>query len=241
MHDGTVMTEARDGLRTTRDARFDRYARAELGRIRAVRAQTAADFDIVAGIRASGFSRVVTDPSKQMAWVDEVDTQPGVFSLIGYDGCDRPIATLRVQDERRTPLELRKFVPLDDLLRPSDRPVAQFARLSVVKSPQAVDAMFALFKAAWLWCRAEDLQTILIATPSWSKPVYDFLLCEHLGPRGEFSHHYAGGARHVVMKLPVQRAETIWRSGQHPLCGAFLDTQHPGLALKPLHTSPDAF
>jgi hypothetical protein len=40
-----------------------------------------------------------------------------------------------VQDGRIAPLELRKFVPLDSLLQLADQPAAQFARLSVVKTP----------------------------------------------------------------------------------------------------------
>ncbi len=231
MPHSTLRTEVKAGPRTARDARFERYAKVDLGQIRAVRAQTAADFEIVGNIRASGFGRVVNDPARQMTWIDEVDTLPGVFSLIGYDTDNQPIATLRVQDERRAPLELRKFVPLDDLLLPADRPAAQFARLSVVKSPQAVDAMFALFKAAWLWCREKDLQTLVIATPPWSKPVYDFVFFEHLGAKGAFCHQYAGGAQHVVMKLPVHAAESMWRAGDHPLCTAFLDIRHPNLAI----------
>ncbi len=237
MPHGTLTTEAPTGARTMRDARFERYAKIDLEQIRVLRAQTPADFEIVRNIRAAGFGRVITDPLKQPAWIDEVDTLPGVFSLIGYDANNQPIATLRVQDERRGALELRKFVPLDDLLRPAERPVVQFARLSVIRSPQAVDAMFALFKAAWLWCRAEGLHTIVIATPSWSKPVYDFLFCEELGQDCEFVHHYAGGARHIVMKLPVQTAETLWRESNHPLSAAFLDVRHPDLAIGDLPRS----
>lgn len=230
MPHGTLTTEAKAGRRTMRDARFERYAKIDLRHIRTVRAQTAADFEVVACLRASGFGRVV-EPSQQPAWIDEIDTMPGVFSLIGYDPGGQPIATLRVQDERLAPLELRNFVPLDDLLCLAERPVAQFARLSVLRSPHSVDAMFALFKAAWLWCRAADLKTIVIATPSWSKPVYDFLFCEQLGPDSEFCHHYAGGARHTVMKLPVHGAEAMWRAGNHPLTAAFLDQSHPELAV----------
>jgi len=138
---------------------------------------------------------------------------------------------MRVQDGRRSELELAKFVPLLTLLKSEDLPVAQFARLSVVKSSHATEAMFGLFKAAWRWCYREHLQTIVIATPPWSKPIYDFMFFQHLGAEGEFEHEVAGGAQHVTMKLPVLDAESMWRRGQNPLCTVFFDTDHPSLAI----------
>jgi hypothetical protein len=216
---------------STRDARIQRYAKVDLAQIRVVRARSDADLEIVSNLRAAGFARIASDNARQVEWIDETDRSPGVFSLIGYDPNDQPVATMRVQDERQAPLELRKFVPIDALLTSTDRPAAQFARLSVVKSMQATEAMFGLFKAAWSWCRDEGLRSIVIATPPWSKPIYDFMFFEHLGPDGEFAHEFAGGANHVVMKLPVQAAETIWRRGQSPLCKEFFDTAHPQLSL----------
>ena len=138
---------------------------------------------------------------------------------------------MRIQDERCSPLDLRDFVPLDSLLASSDRPAAQFSRLSVLKSSQATNVMFGLFKAAWLWGYAEGLQSIVIATPPWSKLIYDFMSFQHLGPNGEFAHEYAGGTRHVVMKLPIQTLERLWRPMQFPLCREFFDTRHPLLSI----------
>jgi hypothetical protein len=185
----------------------------------------------VGKLREAGFARIAAQDGRNISWVDEMDTVPGVFSLIGYDLHLQPIATMRVQDGRIAPLELRKFVPLDSLLQLADQPAAQFARLSVVKTPQATEAMFGLFKAAWRWCYIENIQTIVIATPLWSKLIYDFMFFEHLGRNGEFVHELAGGAQHVVMKLPVQTAESVWRAGQHPLYTEFVDTVHPNLSI----------
>ena len=138
---------------------------------------------------------------------------------------------MRVQDGRVSKLELGRFVPLANLLPPAGRPAAQFARLSVTKGPQAINAMFAMFKAAWSWCLLENIPNIVIATPPWSKHVYDFMLFDDLGVKGHFSHDFAGGALHVTMRLPVSRAEQIWRTAKNPLCEQFLDVTHPALIL----------
>jgi hypothetical protein len=215
--------------KTLRQARLARYSSVDLGPIVVQRASTPEHFEIVAGLRAAGFGRVTTEKAQNASWIDEADRAPGVFSLIGYGGDHVPVATLRIHDGRTAPLELGKFVPIDALLQPADKPVAQFSRLSVAKSPNATAAMFGLFKAAWRWCLAEEIATIVIATPPWSRLIYDFLLFEPLGPEGEFRHAFAGGAPHVVMKSSVPTVEAHWRAAHHPLWNQICNIRHPNL------------
>ena len=196
---------------------------------------TEQDFEIVAKLREAGFSRISGNaPSNGDVprWVDDLDRQPGVFCLIGHEDAGEPVATLRVQDERVSTLELTRFVPLDDLLLHEHRPAAQFARLSVTKGPHSTKAMFAVFKAAWRWCLLEGISSIVIATPPWSRYLYDFMLFEELGSsKGHFRHKFAADALHVAMRLPVAGAERLWRAGGSPLCEQFFDTKHPALEL----------
>lgn len=212
----------------------ERFANVNLAGIRVRKAISESDFRAVAHLREIGFSRVPGNaPSSEPAlrWLDDLDRQPGVFSLIGCNTEAEPVATMRVQDGRISELELGRFVPLDDLLRPEDRPAAQFARLSVVKAPESTNVMFALFKSAWRWCLAEQIPSIVIATPPWSKPIYDFMFFDDLGKAGYFSHQYAAGALHVTMRLSAIKAEEILRAGDCPVCEQFFDVDHPALAL----------
>jgi hypothetical protein len=71
----------------------------------------------------------------------------------------------------------------------------------------------------------------VIATPRWSKPIYDFMFFDDLGTKGRFSHMYAAGALHVTMWIPVVRVEEIWRAGRSPLCEQFFDITHPALEI----------
>jgi hypothetical protein len=216
---------------SVRTARLDRYSRVDLSRVRVIRAETDEEFEIVGRLRAAGFGRVSSAERCPQDWLDESDRRAGVRSLIGFDPMGEPVATMRVQDERESPLELGRLVPLNRLLPDEARPAAQFARLSVMKAATSPDVMFGIFKAAWRWCLREGLESIVLASPPWARPIYDFMLFEHLGPEGEFEHELAGGARHVTLCLPVSEAVDRWRQARHPLYPAFVEAEHPALSL----------
>jgi hypothetical protein len=211
--------------------RIQRYSGVDLSRVSVRRAESDADFALVAQLRAAGFTRLRRHSSPSKEWTDASDRVRGVFSLIGFDYDLQAVGTLRVQDGRHSGLELNTFVAASTVLLPGEHPAAQFARLSVIKKPAATEVMFGLFKAAWHWCYREKLSTILIATPPWAKPIYDFLLFESLGPGSRFKHDLIGGIEHDVMKFGVQSAEQTWRARGNPLCKQFFEVDHPRLAI----------
>ncbi|MGH9512511.1 MAG: hypothetical protein ACRD2U_10295 [Terriglobales bacterium] len=217
------------------NARTNGYANVNLAGIKVQKAESEEDFKIVAQLREAGFSRVSRNAegggtaSPNRTWLDDIDHQLGIFSLIGYDDMGTPIATMRVQDGRVADLELERFVSVDSLLTHEQKPAMQCARLSVIKSSQSANVMFAVFKSAWLWCLREEMRSIIIATPQWSKHVYDYMLFADFGAKGCFLHDFAGGAPHVSMQMPVAKAEEIWRAENNPLCEQFFDIRHPAL------------
>jgi hypothetical protein len=92
--------------------RISRYSTINLAGITVRKAVTEADFEVVARLREEGFSRIAPKsgvPSHN-GWIDDVDRQLGVFSLIGYNSAGEPVATMRVQDGRISTLELGRFV-----------------------------------------------------------------------------------------------------------------------------------
>lgn len=210
--------------------RLMRYAAVTLESVRVRRAVTEDDFEVVASLRRAGFSRVMNGHPDTVAWIDDVDRTPGTFSLIASID-DQDVGTLRVQDGRMTPVELTRFVDFMPLLRPEEKPVAQFARLSMLKTPRSPEAMFGLFKAAWHWCYRQGHGGIVIATPVWSKPIYDFMVFRPLGPEAQFTHPFARQATHYTMVLQAKNAEDVWRACRHPLCEQFCDIEHLDLLL----------
>lgn len=208
----------------------DRYGRLTLEGIEVRRAASPEDLSIVAALRREGFSRVTETDPDHIAWLDKLDQQAGVFSLIAkVDGKD--VGTMRVQDGRRSVVELAKYVDLDAYLAPNDLPLAQFSRLSITKAARSRAAMLGIFKAAWLWCYQNGITTIVISTPKWSKPIYDFLLFRPLGIGAEFSHPFATNAPHYVLRLQASAVEPFWRENNHPLCRQFFEVHHPNLVV----------
>jgi hypothetical protein len=209
-------------LQTIVSARHERYARADLQRAIVRRAETDADWELVARLRRDGFTRV-PGVAAEGPWLDELDRGEAAFSLLGFALDGTPLATMRVQDGRRGPLELRRFV---DVAEPG---AVQFGRLSVLRSGESVHVLFGMCKAAWKWSFDEGLETILLTSPPWARGIYEFMHFESLGEAGRFRHPFAGGTWHETMKLPVQTAEAVWRGQGHPLSDAFFAVHHPML------------
>lgn len=206
-----------------------RYAKVDLSRITVRKASSDEDFALVGRLREAGFSRVAN--SEDIAWIDDADRSPGVFSLIAYNSLNEPVATMRVQDGRAARLEIARFIPLDSLLSPDQMPAIQGARLSVLKKLEATDAMLALFKSVWQWCVRENIRSILIASPPWARPAYDFLMFEDLGPLGHFAHRFLDDTPHISMRMPVDKPISVWPIVQHPLYAQYNRIFHPHLEL----------
>ncbi len=121
----------------------------------------------------------------------------------------------------------RPLVPRRSGLCAIERPAVQFGRLSVLQSRDSIYVMFAMFKTAWKWSFDNALETIIIASPSWSQSIYEFMSFGSAGEKGQFQHEFAGGTRHVTMKLPIQTLEPKWRSLGQLLSDAFFGDKHP--------------
>lgn len=223
------MKEAASPIPVPGESRLSRYARVDLSRITVRRAVTDADFSLVGRLRKEGFSRVSDQDG--IVWVDDFDRSPGMFSLIAYNSSSEPVGTMRVQDGRVSELEISRFIPLGSLLTPDQIPAIQGARLSVIKKAESTDAMLALFKSVWQWCLRENIKSILIASPPWAKPVYDFLMFEDLGPHGHFEHFFLDNTPHISMRMPVDKPVFVWPAVQHPLYVQYNEIVHPRLDL----------
>ncbi len=211
------------------DARYNRFAKISLEGIRVIRAKTPEDWYHVTRLRAEGFSRVPGFSEAPKTWTDELDTSDRAFTLLACGQTNGWIATMRVQDGRKGPLELAKFVNFESLLKPTEQPTSQLSRLSVVKGPNSMNAMFGLFKAAWRWCVRQQISSMICATPPWARPIYDFLTFRPLGTEGEFVHDFPVPTRHITMLVSVSAPFELWRSDNMPLREQIVDIIHPDL------------
>lgn len=208
------------------DSRFERFSHVDLSGVRVIKAETPEDWKHVARLRAEGFSRVPGFSARPDNWIDDVDTSGSAMTLLACGQDNEWSATLRIQDGRVQPLELSKFISLENYIQAHEQPVAQFSRLSVAKRPDSIDMMFGLFKAAWLWCQDQRLSSIVCATPRWSRPIYDYMLFK---PLAEFIHQFPAKTCHVAMLLPVSGPTDLWRSDSVPVRDQFVSHNHPNL------------
>lgn len=223
-----------DDGRIVTAGRTRQYRNVTLEGVRVRVASTEEDFSLAAELREAGFSRVSNRDSRACSsalWLDASDRRAGVLVLLGYDCAHKAVATLRVQDSRVGSVELQSRVDLSSAVSCSEWPVAQFSRLSSIKSARTTDVLFGLFKAAWHWCLVGGIETIVIATPPWSKPIYEFMCFQEFERSLRFRHELAGNVEHSCMKLPVHGAEAIWRAAHQPLCRQFFDMQHADLRI----------
>jgi acyl carrier protein len=210
-----------------------RFASACFDAVRVIRATTPEHWAAVSRLRASGFSRIPGFNQHPEKWTDNLDESPQAFSLLACGRSGQWSATMRVQDGRLGALEIAKFINIQAILKTHQHPAVQMARLSVLHGPEAMDLMFGIIKAAWGWCIRNEMASIICAAPSWTRDIYDFMLFSSLGPAGEFFHDFPTPTPHATMLLsPLVGAELLWRTNNHPLCGQFFDTYHPGLFIE---------
>ena len=81
-------------LVTRISARHERYARADLHRAIVRRAETDADWELVAQLRREGFLRV-PGVAADGPWLDALDRTEAAFSLLGFALDGTPLATMR--------------------------------------------------------------------------------------------------------------------------------------------------
>lgn len=202
--------------------RSAKFSNVDLSTIKVVRATTDDDFATVAMLRANGFARSLRtlDP-KVIQWIDVADRNGSAFTLIAYEANGRPAGTVRLQDSRKGTLELHRFVELSSILPFTERPAVQISRLSAMRGPRSGAVVLALFAAAWGWCLAEGIKSMVVAIPRRSRPLYDYLQFTDLGPAGRFRHAFSGSLPHMTMRLAVHEVEAQMREGKHPLDAQF--------------------
>lgn len=219
------------GLNLTRTSSSARFAAVRLDGIAVRRCRSPEDWAVVARLRDAAYSRLLrfANTPRPESWIEPLDRSPDTVLLVGYGRSGEALATLRLQDERHGPLELARHVALDGLLPASSRPHAQFARLAALRRPESLDTMFGLFKAAWRWCLITGVETMVIATPPWARPMYEHLCFADLGQAGRFHHPFSPRAEHATMELGVRTAEQRWYTAARTLSPQFFGQPHPML------------
>lgn len=207
--------------------RLAQLAALDFGGFTARRA-TMADLPAIAALREAGFGRTLRGHvEKPACWLDGWDVAPGAHNVVAEaDG--RIVAAMRLSDSRFGPLELAGMVDLPALLPGRHLPLLQCARLCAAPHPRRMEALFALQKAMWRRALKDGVQSLVLATPYWSRWMYEALQFTDLGDAAGFTHPLTG-VPHRVMIFDVPSAQARLEGAGNPLAAQLFRTIHPGL------------
>lgn len=212
--------------------RADAFVVPDFSDIKVVRATSRQDYRNVSSLRASGFGRVLSAEQRaSQTWVDTTDKDAETIVLLAFHD-DEPVATMRVSSGKNTDTDLAKYVPLAGFLEAKEQPYIQFARLTAPKHARARDAMFALFKAAWMLAEKTGHNSIVCASPPWAIRTYHLMQFRDVGIEGEFIHPFGRWAKHKTLVLPIYDLRGFWRGASNPLSELFFDIHHLNLTIE---------
>lgn len=187
-------------------------------------------------IRHAAYARHLPDFARQLASEEESDRMPGTIVLLAESKLDRqPIGTMRIQTNRIYPLDIEHSVDIPASLR--GKTLAEATRLGVSRGPAGTAVKTMLFKAFYLYCVQQRIDTMVISARSPVDRMYEALLFDDLcGEKTYIPMHHVGGLPHRVMKFDVASARARWQAIGHPLYDFMCNTLHPDLHLNPPRT-----
>jgi hypothetical protein len=182
-------------------------------------------------IRHAAYARHLPDFARHLETEELSDRMPGTIVLLAEAKIDgTPIGTMRIQTNRFAPLDIEHSVDLPASLR--GRPLAEATRLGVSRGPTGSAVKTMLFKAFYLFCVQQRIDTMIISARSPVDRMYEALLFDDLGGEKKYvPMHHVGGLPHRIMKFDVPSAQARWQAARHPLYEFMCNTIHPDLHL----------
>jgi len=144
---------------------------------------------------------------------DNYDISSHCTILLATDPYGEPLGTIRLLDRRGGKIELDSFINVDSLLSPDKHPVVEATRLSIPAHRNSKFIKRALWKAYFLYCRYNDITSMIIWIKSGAKKDYvNYLLFQDLGLEGRFTHPLLGNKEHKTFLLDVASVESLYKN-----------------------------
>lgn len=200
------------------------------------------DLQAAVSVRRHAYERHVPAFASTLGEPEQADRASGSTVLLARSKLDgTPLGSMRIQTNRLAPLALEQSVTLPRDL--AQAPLAEATRLGVGLGESGRLVTTALFKAMYLYCLAEGIEHMVIASRSPVDRQYRRLLfTDVFEPGFQVPLRHANNMLHHVLQLSVQGAFEIWRQAQHPLLAFMCATHHPdiGLPMPAPHAAPHA-
>lgn len=186
------------------------------------------DFTDAIALRAEAYRRHNAPALDKIRNGEEDDQRDDVVLLVARSKLDDGVVgTLRIDPNFYRPMHVESVI---DIPAPySKSRCVEFMRLGVRNGSGGRLVSSALAKAGYEICVAMKVDYIFLCSRSPVDMLYrGYRFDDLLGGR-KLDLHYAPGAPHSVLSLPVAEAAERWRLHSHSVYSFFMETEHPDI------------
>jgi hypothetical protein len=183
----------------------------------------------VCELRAAAYGHHMPEFGERLMEPESYDTEPGTVILVAEDKITgSAVGTLRIHLNTHKKLPLEAAITLPE--RMQGHFLVEISRLSVRPGYSQMDVRLALFKAAYLFCYANQVQYMLVGARRPLDRIYKSVTFKPINGKDEWIPlAYANNIEHTVLVFDVLMAERIWYHENHRLYPFFKQTYHPDL------------
>ena len=192
------------------------------------KAKNQEDFKRVFDVRWEAYKRFF---NRKDDLIDLKDFGPNATLLLVEDKKNNAVGTIRILDQRHGRIELDHFIEVNSLIARNERPVAEATRLSIPKHPNSEVIRFLLYKAFFLYCQHNRINTMLISVRRIASRNYRLFYFKNLGPSGIYNHPLMGGLEYHTYKCNISESCKFLKIINFPLYHFFCMKDHPNIVI----------
>lgn len=187
------------------------------------------DLTRAAQLRRNAYARHVPEFAETLSAPEAADTLDSTTVLLAeskFDGA--ALATMRIHFNIDEPLPLERSVHLPKKMQHAV--LAEATRLALVSGREGHLPRDAMFKAFYLICIFMKIDWMVICA---RHPIYKTYLGmffeDAINKNALVPMSHIGGIPHRVLALNINDADSLWRTGKHPLYDFMVQTHHPDI------------
>ena len=181
-------------------------------------------------LRAAAYSRHNAPALDRVRNGEPEDERDDVVLLIARSKLDGGIVgTMRLDPNLNSPLHIESVITVPEPYSRSR--CVEFMRLGVRNGTSGRLVSAALAKAGYEICVAMNVDYIFLCSRSPVDTLYRGYRFDDLLNGRKLELHYAPGAPHFVLCLPVAEAEDRWRQHSESVYRFFVETEHPDIRI----------
>ena len=186
------------------------------------------DLSDALAVRAAAFLRHNAPALDKVRHGEDDDRRDDVVLLVARSKLDGGVlGTMRLDPNLNEPMHLESAMAVPE--RFASARCVEFMRLGVVNGASGHLVSSALAKAGYEICVAMKMDYILLCSRAPVDTLYRGYRFDDLLNGKRLDLHYAPGAPHFVLCLPVAEAEERWRIHSKSVYRFFIETEHPDI------------